>query len=252
VLARAGLGSRRDMEALVAAGRVSVNGQPAGIGLRVVSSDNITVDGKPVRQARETDALQVLMYHKPMGEMVTTHDPEGRPTVFEHLPRLRGKRWVAVGRLDYNTSGLLLFTDSGDLANRLMHPRAGLEREYAVRIRGELSTEQLRQLAKGIILDDGPAHFDHIQFQGGEGVNRWYGVSLKEGRNREVRRMFENFGLVVSRLIRVRFGPVMLPSTLARGKWRMLEPQELAALLAATKSGGEMNEHVNNGGFNIV
>jgi 23S rRNA pseudouridine2605 synthase len=240
------------MEALVAAGRVSVNGQSAGIGLRVVPGDRIAVDGKPVHQPQDNNAVQVLMYHKPMGEMVTMNDPEGRPTVFEHLPRLRGKRWVAVGRLDYNTSGLLLFTDSGDLANRLMHPRAGLEREYAVRVRGELSPEQIKQMAKGISLDDGPAHFDRIQFQGGEGANRWYGVSLKEGRNREVRRMFESFGMVVSRLIRVRFGPLTLPSSLPRGKWRLLESQELAALMAATDSAVEMREYVNNSRLGIV
>jgi 23S rRNA pseudouridine2605 synthase len=233
VLARSGLGSRRDMEQAIAAGRVSVNGQAATTGLRVTPTDKVTVDGRPVRLRAEAPAGQLLVYHKPAGEMVTVSDPQGRPTVFEHLPRLPGRQWIAIGRLDFNTSGLLLFTDSGELANRLMHPRGGLEREYAVRVRGELSREQLRQLADGIELSDGLARFERIQYQGGEGANRWYGVTLREGRNREVRRMFEALGLEVSRLIRVRFGPVVLPPRLPRGKWQIMDASLQAQLLAA-------------------
>lgn len=235
VLARAGLGSRRDMEQLVAAGRVLVNGQSAGIGQRVSPTDRIEVDGRPVRLAADEE-VRLLLYHKPAGEMVTQHDPEGRPTVFDRLPPLKGARWISIGRLDFNTSGLLLFTDSGELANRLMHPRAGLEREYAVRVMGELGAEQMRELQRGVQLEDGPARFRKITFNGGEGSNHWYSVVLEEGRNREVRRMFEHFGLVVSRLIRVRFGPFSLPSGLVRGRWVMLEPATWQALLKQVPS----------------
>lgn len=224
------------MEELVAAGRVQVNGRPAVVGLRVARDDRIEIDGRPVRQSAGPDA-QLLTYHKPAGEMVTQHDPQGRPTVFEHLPRLRNARWISIGRLDFNTSGLLLFTDSGELANRLMHPRAGLEREYAVRVMGELSPAQLGELQRGIVLDDGPARFRKIQFKGGEGANHWYSVILDEGRNREVRRMFEYCGLVVSRLIRVRFGPFALPPGLARSHWEILDPVVWKPLLERLPSG---------------
>ena len=221
------------MESLILAGRVQVNGKVADVGQRVSHSDRILVDEKPVRVHAETTLPRVLLYHKPAGEMVTVRDPEGRPTVFERLPRLPGRQWIAIGRLDFNTSGVLLFTDSGELANRLMHPRYGLEREYAVRVRGEPTPDQLRALAEGVTLKDGQAHFDNLQFQGGEGTNRWYVVTLHEGRNREVRRMFEAIGLVVSRLIRTRYGTVVLPPRLPRGKWRLLEGRELSTLLSA-------------------
>ena len=230
VLARAGLGSRRSMETLIEQGRVEVNGVTAGLGLRVSTQDRITVDRRPVRLHAVADAPRVLLYHKPQGEIVTAHDPEGRPTVFDRLPRLEAGKWVAVGRLDFNTSGLLLLTDSGDLANRLMHPRAQLEREYAVRVKGQLTAEQERQLMRGVVLEDGPARFDSIRFKGGEGANRWYEVTLREGRNREVRRMFEALGLGVSRLIRIRFGPVKLPPRLGVGRWLELDAAAIRAL----------------------
>lgn len=220
------------MEALIIAGRVKVNGSVADIGQRVSFSDRILVDEKPVRALAEAALPQVLLYHKPAGEMVTVRDPEGRPTVFERLPRLPGRQWIAIGRLDFNTSGLLLLTDSGELANRLMHPRYGLEREYAVRVRGEATQDQLRALSTGVMLSDGQASFDSILYQGGEGANRWYVVTLREGKNREVRRMFESIGLVVSRLIRTRYGTVVLPPRLPRGKWRLLDSSELSSLLA--------------------
>jgi 23S rRNA pseudouridine2605 synthase len=223
------------MEEAIAAGRVTVNGKAAVTGQRVTSADKVTLDGRLVRWRTEAPAGQVLIYHKPAGEMVTLSDPKGRPTVFQNLPRLPGRQWIAIGRLDFNTSGLLLFTDSGELANRLMHPRGGLEREYAARVRGELTREQLRLLTAGIELSDGPARFESIKFTGGEGANRWYAVTLREGRNREVRRMFEAVGLEVSRLIRVRFGPVALPSRLPRGRWQIMDSAEQAKLLAALK-----------------
>lgn len=231
-MARAGLGSRRDMEAAIVSGRLAVNGLPATLGQRVGSADRVALDGRAVSLRFEERAPRVLVYHKPAGELVTTRDPSGRPTVFENLPRMRGSHWIAVGRLDFNTGGLLLFTDSGELANRLMHPRNEFEREYAVRVRGELSPEQLRRLADGIVLEDGRAKFDSIVPGGGRGANRWYQVVLREGRNREVRRMFEALGVTVSRLMRVRFGPFRLPSHLHRGQWRELGPKEAAALLA--------------------
>ncbi|HKB61943.1 MAG TPA: pseudouridine synthase [Burkholderiales bacterium] len=233
VLARSGLGSRRDMEAAIASGRLVVNGTRAALGQRVGSRDRVALDGRRVSLRFEERAPRLLIYHKPTGELVTTRDPSGRPTVFDHLPRMRGSHWIAIGRLDFNSGGLLLFTDSGELANRLIHPSSQIEREYAVRVRGELSREQMRTLAEGVVLDDGPARFDSISPGGGSGSNRWYQVVLREGRNREVRRMFESLGITVSRLMRVRFGPVLLPSHLRRGQWRELEPRDAARLLAA-------------------
>ncbi len=220
------------MEQWILAGRVSVNGAPAGIGTRVSAGDRLQVDGRPVRLQRGT-AARVLIYHKPVGEIVSRDDPEGRPEVFEKLPRLRGAKWVAVGRLDFNTSGLLVFTTSGELANRMMHPRHAIEREYAVRVLGELSEEQMQALRTGVQLEDGMAHLDSIQDAGGQGSNHWYNVVLSEGRNREVRRLFEALNLTVSRLMRVRFGPIALPSHLKRGQMRELDDAEIARLLAA-------------------
>ena len=222
VLADAGIGSRRDMEERIAEGRISVNGEPAHVGQRVTPSDVIRFDGRIVRRSalENNDVPKVLIYHKPAGEIVSKDDPEGRPTVFDHLPRIGGARWIAVGRLDFNTEGLLLFTDSGNLANFLMHPRHEIEREYAVRVQGTMSPEAKDKLLKGIKLDDGIAKFTTLEEGGGKGFNRWYNVTLSEGRNREVRRMFEAVGLPVSRLIRVKYGNLELPSDLPRGKTR--------------------------------
>lgn len=221
ILAAAGLGSRREIETWIAAGRVSVNGAVVSLGARAGPADEILVDGRPVRRHAAAQP-RVLLYHKPPGELVTRSDPQGRRTVFQALPP---GRWVAVGRLDLNSSGLLLFTDSGELANRLMHPRYELEREYAARIRGELRPEEKKQLLKGVAFDDGPpGRFERIEaHRESEGSNRWYRVVLKEGRNREVRRLFEALGHPVSRLVRLRYGPIELPPDLAPGGWRELE-----------------------------
>ncbi len=232
MLAGAGLGSRREMEEWIAAGRVSVNGVTAATGTRVSAVDRVQVDGRPLRLPR-SGAARVLLYHKPTGEIVSRDDPQGRPEVFDNLPRLRGAKWIAVGRLDFNTSGLLIFTTSGELANRLMHPSHAIEREYAVRILGELSDEQMQALRSGVQLEDGPAHLDSIEDAGGQGSNHWYNVILSEGRNREVRRLFEALHLTVSRLMRVRFGPIALPSHLKRGQMHELDEAEIARLLAA-------------------
>ncbi|MBT0960668.1 rRNA pseudouridine synthase [Denitromonas sp. IR12] len=217
-LAAIGVASRREIEEMIIAGRISVNEAPAAIGQKVTPADRIRVNGKLVQLRFETKVPRVLMYHKPEGEIVSRDDPEGRATVFEQLPKLRHGRWVAVGRLDFNTSGLLLFTDDGALANRLMHPRYEMEREYAVRILGTLTDEQIALLKNGIELGDGEARFTSVVDRGGEGSNHWYHVVLSEGRNREVRRMFEALELTVSRLMRVRYGPVLLPSRLKRGQ----------------------------------
>jgi 23S rRNA pseudouridine2605 synthase len=216
LLAAAGLGSRREIETWIEAGRVAVNGKVAQLGDRAAPGDAILVDGKPVARPR-TSQPRVLLYHKPVGELVTRSDPQGRATVFEKLPP---GRWVAVGRLDLNSSGLLLLTDSGELANRLMHPRYGLEREYIARIRGALQAYEERKLLQGIPLDGVPARFESVRSdRESEGTNRWYRVVLKEGRNREVRRLFEALGHPVSRLVRVRYGPLELPADLAPGRW---------------------------------
>jgi 23S rRNA pseudouridine2605 synthase len=231
VLAQSGIGSRREMEEMIIAGRISVNGLPAHVGQLVGPNDRVKVNGKLVH-ARFTSRLpRVIIYHKPEGEIVSRDDPEKRASVFDALPRINGGRWVAVGRLDFNTSGLLLFTSSGELANRLMHPRYQLVREYAVRVLGDLPEEKIDQLREGIELEDGPAHFETIEDGGGQGANHWYRVTLSEGRNREVRRMFEAVGTTVSRLIRVRYGPFLLPPHLKRGKTRELEDTEVLALM---------------------
>jgi len=232
------MGSRRLMDAAVAARRVTVNGRVATLGERVSSIDRIALDGLPIRVVRSPERLpRVLIYYKPAGEISTLRDPHGRPTVFDRLPAVRNGRWIQIGRLDFNTSGLLVFTTSGELANRLMHPSGGIEREYAVRVLGELSPEQTERLRRGIMLDDGSAKFEVIEARGGRGANRWYQVMITEGRNREVRRMFEALGLGVSRLIRTRFGPLALPSTLHRGKWVELRPSAVATLLRGLDAG---------------
>ena len=231
LLALAGLGSRRDMESLVSSGRITINGVLATVGAGVTVNDIVRLDSRPVHLPFEPELAKVLIYHKPEGEIVSQDDPEKRASVFDKLPRVKGAKWIAIGRLDINTSGLLLFTTSGELANRFMHPRYEVEREYAVRIFGELTEGQMLQLKEGIELEDGPANFDHISPQGGEGSNHWYQVILREGRNREVRRLFEAFQLPVSRLMRVRFGPINLPPRIKRGMMMELEPKEVINLL---------------------
>lgn len=233
VLAGWGLGSRRAIEAWIAAGEVTVNGEVATLGTRVLPTDRIEVRGQPVRTRAETFTRRVLVYHKPEGELTTRSDPEGRPTVFESLPPIRDGRWITVGRLDFNTSGLLIVTNDGELANRMMHPSRELLRVYAARIFGELTPVMRKQLLDGVELDDGLAKFEAIVDAGGTGMNHWYHVSLREGRNREVRRMFEAVGLTVSRLIRIQYGDLTLPPRLRPGKWKMLSPEEVDALAAS-------------------
>ena len=233
VLAEAGVGSRREMEEWIAAGRVSVNGVVATIGQSVVPTDKVKVGGRliNIRFTGSSRPPRVLMYHKPEGEIVSRDDPDGRPSVFAALPRMRGGRWINVGRLDFNTSGLLLFTTSGELANKLMHPSSELVREYAVRVLGGLTMEAQKELLAGVQLEDGLANFASLVDAGGEGANKWYRVSLFEGRNREVRRMFEAVGCTVSRLIRVRYGPFILPPQLKRGRTYELTEDEVKGLL---------------------
>ncbi|WEF30747.1 23S rRNA pseudouridine(2605) synthase RluB [Pseudoduganella chitinolytica] len=232
VLAEAGLGSRRDMEDLIIAGRVSVNGEPAHIGQRILPTDAVRINGKLIQRKVSKKPPRVLVYHKPAGEIVSHDDPDGRPSVFDRLPQMKVGKWLAVGRLDFNTEGLLLFTTSGDLANRLMHPRYNIDREYAVRTLGELEEGMRQKLLAGVELEDGLAQFSKIADGGGEGVNKWYRVVIGEGRNREVRRMFEAIGLTVSRLIRTRYGALTLPSNLKRGRWEEMEENTVRDLLA--------------------
>jgi 23S rRNA pseudouridine2605 synthase len=233
VLADVGLGSRREIEGWIRDGRVRINGKIAKLGDRVIPVDHVRIDGTEVKRpmARRRE-LRVIAYNKPEGELVTRHDPQGRPTVFDRLPRLAAGRWIPVGRLDINTSGLLLLTNDGELANRLMHPSREVEREYAVRILGEVPEEALTRLTRGIELEDGPARFEEIVESGGEGANRWLHVLLREGRNREVRRLWEAAGCRVSRLIRVRFGNIVLGPRLFAGHWRTLTEAETAGLAA--------------------
>ena len=237
LLAAAGLGSRREIEEWIRDGRITVNGLAATIGQSVELRDRVAIDKRPFRFKLESKtgkprAPRVLLYNKQEGEIVSRDDPEGRPSVFAQLPRLRGAKWIAVGRLDINSGGLLLFTTSGDLANRLMHPRYEVEREYAVRVMGLLSKVQAQQLLQGIEMEDGLGKFEHIEDRGGEGSNHWYHVVLKEGRKREVRRIFQAVGLMVSRLIRVRYGAITLPPRIKRGQALELEPPQVQALLS--------------------
>ncbi len=234
VLAQAGMGSRREMEEWIAAGRVKVNGEVATLGVRVNESDRVQVDGRNIRLKLDMESKlpRVLLYHKQEGEIVSRDDPEGRASVFDNLPKLRGQKWIAIGRLDFNTSGLLIFTTSGELANRLMHPRFEVEREYAVRVQGEMSSEQMKQMTRqGMALEDGVVKFAKLSDEGGEGFNHWYRIVIKEGRNREVRRTFEALGLPVSRLMRVRFGIVNLPPRIKRGMMAELGEVEVRAVL---------------------
>ena len=238
VLAQSGVGSRRDLEQMIVDGRVSVNGQPAHVGQRISHQDRITIDGKPIRIRWSAAAPRVLAYHKPAGEVVTHDDPQMRPTVFRRLPRLHQGKWQSVGRLDINTEGLLLFTNSGDLANRLMHPRFGVEREYAVRVLGALSDEGRQQLLDGVEIDGYTCAFRSILDGGGEGANRWYRVVVTEGRYREVRRMFDAIGHAVSRLIRIRYGCIVLPRGLKRAAWVDLHPDDVKLLRQLTQAPG--------------
>lgn len=232
VLANAGCGSRRQIEAWIEAGRIKVDGRLARTGQPLEGGERITIDGKPVRLSR-SGAVKTIVYNKPAGEICTRDDPEGRATVFERLPNLRGARWIAVGRLDISTTGLLIFTTDGELANALMHPSSEIERRYSVRVLGEAPAEALERLLSGVELEDGPARFESVQPGGGQGVNRWYKVTIREGRNREVRRLWEAVGLTVSRLIRTGYGPIDLGPRLQQGKFRDLEESELADVYRA-------------------
>jgi 23S rRNA pseudouridine2605 synthase len=237
-LAAAGYGSRREIETWIEAGRLRVNGRPAKLGDRAGPGDRVELDGKALALGRSRSLPRVLLYHKPEGEMVTRSDPQGRPTVFARLPPIPGGKWVAVGRLDLNTAGLLLFTDSGELANRLMHPRYEVEREYAVRVLGPLNAGERTQLLQGVALGDGKASFERLEPTGSaEGANRWYCVVLREGRNREVRRLFEAVGRKVSRLLRIRYGPIELPRDLRPGSWTELGPEAVTRIVNTAKSG---------------
>ena len=229
VLARTGLGSRREMERWIEQGRVGVDGRVAQLGDRVGASARITVDGKPLNRAPASET-RCILYHKPVGEVCSRKDPQGRRTVYERLPPLKSGRWISIGRLDYNTSGLLLFTTDGELANALMHPSANIEREYMVRVMGEVDEAMLQRLVEGVMLEDGVARFTDIQDGGGDGINRWFYVVIIEGRNREVRRLWESQGLTVSRLKRVRYGEVFIPSKVKQGQWVELEPKEIKSL----------------------
>ena len=237
VLAQSGIGSRRDMEQMIEDGRITVNGEPAHIGQRISFGDRIALDGKPVKVRIQPPPARVIAYHKPVGEVVTLDDPQQRPTVFRRLPRLQQGKWQSVGRLDINTEGLLLFTTSGELANQLMHPRFGVEREYAVRVLGTLEPEAKAKLLEGVEIEGQSAAFRSIEDGGGEGVNHWYRVVITEGRNREVRKLFDAVGLTVSRLIRIRYGCVVLPRGLKRGVWVDLGPDDVRAIRRLASGG---------------
>lgn len=238
LLAGAGHGSRRGIEEWIRNGRVTINGRVAVLGDRAASTDVICLDGQPLDLGGRAEKTEVLLYHKPVGEVTTRSDPEGRPTVFERLPAPGSGRWIVVGRLDVNTSGLLLFTNDGELAHRLMHPSSEIEREYRVRLRGTLPAAVLDRLRRGVVLDDGPASFDRIEPDSGEGSHSWYRVCLHEGRNREVRRLFEHEGFEVSKLTRIRYGTVVLPLDLRAGGFKTLELRTVSELarLAAPRS----------------
>lgn len=229
VLARAGLGSRREMERWIQEGRIAVNGKAAKLGDRVDERDRVNVDGRPLNLS-SAEETRCILYHKPTGEVCSRKDPEGRRTVFERLPKLKSGRWISIGRLDFNTSGVLLFTTDGELANALMHPSSNIEREYMVRVMGNVEEDMLKRMTDGVMLEDGMARFTDIQDGGGDGINHWYYVVLMEGRNREVRRLWESQGLTVSRLKRVRYGEVFIPSKVKQGQWIEMPPAEVKGL----------------------
>lgn len=231
VLAQSGFGSRREIEKAIVDERVLVNNKIAKIGQSIIPTDKVVFKGKLIRLNTSNNLPRVLIYHKPDGELVSENDPGGRKTVFQNLPKIKQAKWISIGRLDFNTSGLLIFTSYGELANKMMHPKYEVDREYSVRVLGELSNDQMKELESGIVLEDGNAKFESINFEGGEGANKWYRVVLKEGKNREVRRMFKHFDMTVSRLIRVRFGIVILPSHLKRGMHTELTQAEVSRLL---------------------
>jgi 23S rRNA pseudouridine2605 synthase len=233
VLARTGMGSRREMERVIEQGKVKVNGAPARLGDRVVPSDTIEVDGRRIKTEKpEQRRIRVILYNKPEGEICTRSDPEKRPTVYDHLPPISGDRWISVGRLDFNTSGLLLFTNEGELANKLMHPSSVIDREYLVRIQGAVDNDMKQRLRDGVLLDDGMAKFTDVVDGAGEGRNQWFYCVVMEGRNREVRRLWESQGVTVSRLKRVRYGNIFIPSHVRVGQWIELSDQEIQALCA--------------------
>ena len=228
VLARAGYGSRRQIETWIKEGRVSCNGETASLGDQITESDRLRLDNKPLSPKRLwQQPQQVILYNKPIGEVCTRRDPEGRRTIFQSLPKPEQGRWVSVGRLDLNTSGLIILTTDGELANRLMHPANEMDREYAVRVLGEVTPEMMQALRDGVMLEDGKGRFHDIQESGGEGANKWFHVVIQEGRNREVRRLWESQGVQVSRLMRVRYGPIIMPNNLRIGHWQKLEGADL-------------------------
>lgn len=236
VLANAGLASRRHIENWLREGRISVNGQIAKLGDRITQDDKVRVDGREIKLIKSASVkTRVLLYHKPEGEICSRSDPEKRPTIFDHLPLLRNGRWISVGRLDFNTSGVLLLTNDGELAHKLMHPSKQIEREYAVRIQGQVSPGMIQNLKKGVVIDGEPAHFEHIVDAGGEGSNHWYHVLVREGRNRIVRKLWESQNVTVSRLIRIRFGSITLPRQLRRGRWMELERDTITELSDSVK-----------------
>jgi 23S rRNA pseudouridine2605 synthase len=244
-LAQAGVGSRREMEEWIAQGRVTVNGELATLGMRVVEGDLVKAERRTLRIGERDQATRVLLYHKPEGEIVSRDDPEKRASVFDKLPKLRGQKWIAIGRLDFNTSGLLIFTTSGELANRLMHPRFEVEREYAVRVQGKITEAQMElTLKQGVELEDGLVKFEKLEDHGGEGFNHWYRVMLKEGRNRVVRRTFDALGLPVSRLMRIRFGIINLPPRLKRGMTAELGEGEIAKVLSWVSESDVMHAEI--------
>ncbi|MGH1370950.1 MAG: 23S rRNA pseudouridine(2605) synthase RluB [Cellvibrionaceae bacterium] len=231
VLAREGVGSRREMERVIAAGRIQVNGKVAKLGDRVTHKDTVMVDGRRIKlQSPQSNPIRVILYNKPEGEICSRSDPEGRKTVYERLPELKGERWISVGRLDFNTSGLLLFTNNGELANKLMHPSSMIDREYLVRIQGQVDDDMKQRLRDGVQLEDGMAKFSDVQDGSGEGSNRWFYCVVMEGRNREVRRLWESQGVKVSRLKRVRYGNIFIPSHVRVGQWIELNHKEMSEL----------------------